>query len=135
MPPPTQLVSRVGEQEGWPRPSPAAALREQSSPVPHLGSTEKLMLVWGEVEMAQESGRFAPSTMPGQSGRAGPGSTGTGEMADLSTHTKIQNFEMVGPNIHTIYELPEPILQIQSYRFSMTEGNKLSRGIPEMIQY
>ena len=44
-----------------------------------------------------------------------------------TTQTQIQHFELFHPNIYSIYELLEhvkgPVLQIQSCRISMTQGN------------
>ena len=46
-----------------------------------------------------------------------------------------QGFELPHPNIYPIYELPElmkePVMQIQSFRISMAQGNdKIPKGIP-----
>jgi hypothetical protein len=44
-----------------------------------------------------------------------------------TTQTQIQGFELAHPNVHLICELLErakgPVLQIQSFRNSMTQGN------------
>ena len=52
-----------------------------------------------------------------------------------TTQAQIQGFELAHPNIYPIYELLEcmkgPVLQIQSCRISMTQGNnRISKRSP-----
>ena len=55
-----------------------------------------------------------------------------------TTQAQIQGFELAHPNIYPIYELLEcvkvPVLQIQNYRISMTQGNdRISERSPSEV--
>ena len=121
----------------------AAAFRRAGSAL-HLSSTVELVLVaWGWVAglVGMRSGELAVALgeLIGEELESLPWWCGFGRAGwptnSATIQAQNQGFELPHPNIYPIYELPEfmkePVLQIQSFRISMTQGNNsISKSSP-----